>query len=276
MNIGEYQTVVGSTSTEFKETGLSEHLLFQWSILKMNRMYSLPVNQFPTLDNLNEPATSRMRGFMKTLGDEMTEGSEIYQVMSLLEEAQAGDDVNEFIVGSLESFAERLMAAGFPEKDATSFADEMRAYVLNEDNGLDPNQRLNRFILVCMADWLGDMMVYIRSEALKFGIPVESALACIMGSNFTKLGADGQPLTNDDGKVLKGPNFVPPERHIHATMFEQDKLIEEANLYVTYAEDLNAVAVPALADPMSTVLALDEDEVEYDALTDADEGELDE
>ena len=69
-------------------------------------------------------------------------------------------------------------------------------------------------ILTMMADLLGDIMVYCRSEALKYGIPLEAVLDIIMDSNSSKLGADGQPIYNEEGKFLKGPNYWKPERRI--------------------------------------------------------------
>jgi predicted HAD superfamily Cof-like phosphohydrolase len=30
-------------------------------------------------------------------------------------------------------------------------------------------------------------------------------------SNMSKLGEDGKPIYRDDGKVLKGPNYKPPD-----------------------------------------------------------------
>ena len=35
-----------------------------------------------------------------------------------------------------------------------------------------------------------------------------------MVSNFSKLGEDGQPIKDDTGKFLKGPNYEPPEKAI--------------------------------------------------------------
>jgi hypothetical protein len=33
----------------------------------------------------------------------------------------------------------------------------------------------------------------------------------VQRSNMSKLGADGLPIYREDGKVLKGPNFSPPD-----------------------------------------------------------------
>ena len=69
-------------------------------------------------------------------------------------------------------------------------------------------------ISVAIADVLGDIIVYCRSEALKYGIPLEAVLDIIMDSNESKLGADGQPIYDDNGKFLKGPNYWKPEPKI--------------------------------------------------------------
>ena len=69
-------------------------------------------------------------------------------------------------------------------------------------------------VLVAVADLLGDVIVYCRSEALKFGIPLEDVLDVIMDSNESKLGADGKPIYDNNGKFLKGPNYWKPEPKI--------------------------------------------------------------
>ena len=39
---------------------------------------------------------------------------------------------------------------------------------------------------------------------------LDEALNRIHESNMSKLGEDGKPIYRDDGKVLKGPNYKPP------------------------------------------------------------------
>jgi predicted HAD superfamily Cof-like phosphohydrolase len=73
-------------------------------------------------------------------------------------------------------------------------------------------------IAVAVADLLGDIVVYCRSEALKYGIPFEEVLEVIMDSNESKLGADGQPIYDANGKFLKGPNYWRPEPRIRALL----------------------------------------------------------
>jgi NTP pyrophosphatase (non-canonical NTP hydrolase) len=73
-------------------------------------------------------------------------------------------------------------------------------------------------IAVAIADLLGDIVVYCRSEALKYGLPLEAVLDVIMDSNESKLGANGKPIYDANGKFLKGPNYWKPEPKIKALL----------------------------------------------------------
>lgn len=81
-----------------------------------------------------------------------------------------------------------------------------------QPGGITREQELE--LLTDLTDWLGDIMVYARSEALRFGLPLEKGLDIIMQSNFSKLGEDGKPIYDTRHKVLKGPNYWKPEPKI--------------------------------------------------------------
>ena len=81
------------------------------------------------------------------------------------------------------------------------------------ERGADPAD-----VLTAIADLLGDVIVYCRSEALKYGLPLEDVLDVIMDSNESKLGADGNPIYDANGKFLKGPNYWKPEPRIKALL----------------------------------------------------------
>jgi hypothetical protein len=75
---------------------------------------------------------------------------------------------------------------------------------------------MKRFIAI--ADCLGDLNVYIRSEALRWGLPHEEVLDAIMDSQESKL-VDGKPLMAEDGsKFIKGPNYIAPEPRIQTIL----------------------------------------------------------
>ena len=69
-----------------------------------------------------------------------------------------------------------------------------------------------------LGDWLGDIVVYCASEARRWGLPLDEILQVMMESNFSKLGADGQPIYDDRGKVMKGPGYWKPEPRIREVL----------------------------------------------------------
>lgn len=65
--------------------------------------------------------------------------------------------------------------------------------------------------LVEVADALADLVVVIYGTALSFGLDLDDLVAEVHRSNMSKLGADGLPIVREDGKILKGPNYTPPD-----------------------------------------------------------------
>ncbi len=83
--------------------------------------------------------------------------------------------------------------------------------IIDRIEGPAESPALQREILTDLADLLGDLQVYCASEMAKWGIPLEETLDIIMQSNMSKLGADGQPIYDERGKVQKGPSYWKPE-----------------------------------------------------------------
>ena len=71
-----------------------------------------------------------------------------------------------------------------------------------------------------MADWLGDIIVYCSTKASQIGIDLRPVLEVIMQSNFSKLGKDGEPIIDERGKVMKGPNYWKPEPKIRELLLK--------------------------------------------------------
>ena len=134
-----------------------------------------------------------------------------------------------------KSFAQRIAAMNamyrLPANDGPTLpadvADRLvkfKATLLDEVHEIDEIVVLSKNgavaidIAVAIADLLGDIMVYCRSEALKYGLPLEEVLDVIMDSNESKLGADGKPIYDANGKFLKGPNYWRPEPKIKALL----------------------------------------------------------
>ena len=109
-----------------------------------------------------------------------------------------------------DNVAERLVKFKATLMDEVHEIDDIAAMVTK---GADPAD-----VLTAIADLLGDVIVYCRSEALKYGLPLEDVLDVIMDSNESKLGADGNPIYDANGKFLKGPNYWKPEPKIKALL----------------------------------------------------------
>ena len=58
---------------------------------------------------------------------------------------------------------------------------------------------------------LSDLVFVCYQFAACFGLDLDEALARVYKSNLTKLDEQGNPIYREDGKVLKGPNYCPPD-----------------------------------------------------------------
>jgi predicted HAD superfamily Cof-like phosphohydrolase len=58
---------------------------------------------------------------------------------------------------------------------------------------------------------LADLIYVCAQYAENMQWDIEQALRRVHQSNMSKLGEDGKPIYREDGKVLKGPNYQPPD-----------------------------------------------------------------
>jgi len=61
-----------------------------------------------------------------------------------------------------------------------------------------------------IAKELGDMVFVVYGCAATLSIDIDLAVEKVFESNMSKL-VNGKPLMREDGKVLKGPNYQPPD-----------------------------------------------------------------
>ena len=158
---------------------------FELAILAMNAMYKLPIAQTPTFSKEIE-----------------------WQQEKFPDYNGIGVD---FVVKRLRDF--------FAAPDSI-LADELAEHedvieAVNKEDEID--------VLVGLADLLCDIQVYCASEMARFGLPNQEILEIIMASNESKLGADGKPIYNDQGKFLKGPGYWKPEPEIRKLILELRK-----------------------------------------------------
>lgn len=65
--------------------------------------------------------------------------------------------------------------------------------------------------LIGIADGLADLLYVVYGAAVEYGIDIDAVFAEVHRSNMSKLDENGLPILRKDGKVLKGPNFSPPD-----------------------------------------------------------------
>ena len=61
------------------------------------------------------------------------------------------------------------------------------------------------------ADALTDILYVTYGAGHAFGINLDECFNEVQKSNMSKLSADGKPIYNDKGKVMKGPDYFKPD-----------------------------------------------------------------
>ena len=62
-----------------------------------------------------------------------------------------------------------------------------------------------------VADALTDILYVAYGAGHAFGINLDACFEEVQKSNMSKLGNDGKPIYNENGKVMKGPNYFKPD-----------------------------------------------------------------
>ena len=61
-----------------------------------------------------------------------------------------------------------------------------------------------------VADALTDILYVTYGAGHAFGIDLDKCFAEVQNSNMSKLDENGKPIYNENGKVMKGPNYFEP------------------------------------------------------------------
>jgi len=62
-----------------------------------------------------------------------------------------------------------------------------------------------------VADALTDILYVTYGAGYAYGIDLDQCFKEVQRANMSKLGEDGKPIYNDQGKVMKGPNYTKPD-----------------------------------------------------------------
>lgn len=176
---------------------MSSRFNFEKEIVAMNVMYQLPVAAYPTI---HQEVAWQQQKFPSLVHN--------------------NSSVSYIIDKRLHDF---FGPGGILRKELEEYehiAEMIHAYEGQEHILLD--------CLTELADLLCDIQVYCASEMERFGLPNQLILSIIMESNKSKLDENDQPIYDDKGKFLKGPNYWKPEprireliKHLRDAAFKQ-------------------------------------------------------
>ena len=62
-----------------------------------------------------------------------------------------------------------------------------------------------------VADALTDILYVTYGAGYAYGIDLDECFKEVQRANMSKLGEDGKPIYNEQGKVMKGPNYTEPD-----------------------------------------------------------------
>ena len=99
-------------------------------------------------------------------------------------------------------------------KENSSFStdkiNELRINLIKEE--LDELiEAINKKDLIEVADALTDILYVTYGAGHAFGINLDKCFQEVQNSNMSKLDNNGEPIYNEKGKVMKGPNYFKPD-----------------------------------------------------------------
>ena len=107
----------------------------------------------------------------------------------------------------METFGQEIKEkSGFPDDKITSLRYDLINEELNELKEAMDNKDLKE-----VADALTDILYVTYGTGHAFGINLDKCFEEVQNSNMSKLGSNGEPIYNEKGKVMKGPNYFKPD-----------------------------------------------------------------
>jgi|TARA_B110000211_G_scaffold138243_1_gene158024 predicted HAD superfamily Cof-like phosphohydrolase len=106
----------------------------------------------------------------------------------------------------MEIFGQEIKEkAEFPNEKIIS----LRYDLIKEELG-ELKEAMNNKDIKEVADALTDILYVTYGAGHAYGINLDKCFKEVQNSNMSKLGSDGKPIYNENGKVMKGPNYFKP------------------------------------------------------------------
>ena len=117
-------------------------------------------------------------------------------------------------MSNFNSVKKFMQTFGQEVKDKSAFPND-KIVTLRYDLILEELNELREAIdqkdLKEVADALTDILYVTYGAGHAFGINLDKCFEEVQNSNMSKLGEDGNPIYNEDGKVMKGPKYFKPD-----------------------------------------------------------------
>ncbi|MFA7188482.1 MAG: nucleoside triphosphate pyrophosphohydrolase family protein [Sphaerochaetaceae bacterium] len=111
----------------------------------------------------------------------------------------------EEVAEMLQALEGRTPAVVHLLQDAISALDTLGEQCKADQNSVDVVDPLE------MLDGICDQIVTATGVAHMLGYDVVAAMTEVNASNFSKFDAEGQPIFNENQKIMKGPNYFKPD-----------------------------------------------------------------
>tara|TARA_B100001029_G_C14703489_1_gene256183 strand:+ start:65 stop:433 length:369 start_codon:yes stop_codon:yes gene_type:complete len=115
---------------------------------------------------------------------------------------------------NFEKVKEFMTTFGQEVKNKSEFPNEkiinLRKKLIEEEYN-ELKEAINENDIVEVADALTDILVVTYGAGAAFGIDLDKCFEEVHRSNMSKLSVTGKPIYNEFGKVMKGPNYSPPD-----------------------------------------------------------------
>ncbi len=107
----------------------------------------------------------------------------------------------------MEIFGQEIKnKASFPDNKITKLR-----YDLIREELEELKEAIDQKNLKEVADALTDILYVTYGAGHAFGIDLDKCFEEVQKSNMSKLSDDGKPIKNENGKVMKGPNYFKPD-----------------------------------------------------------------
>ena len=106
-----------------------------------------------------------------------------------------------------------MMAFGQEVKSEPSFSNEKineLSYNLIKEELDELKIAMDNKDLLEVADALTDILYVTYGAGVAFGLDLDACFNEVHNSNMSKMDINGKPIYNENGKVMKGPNYFKP------------------------------------------------------------------